>query len=87
MKTLVRQKLVDLEEKDRIRNFQPPVDGAEIMRIFQIPPSREVGMLKTALKDAILDGIVPNEHDAALGFIKEKAREMGLHDASAPASA
>ena len=44
-------------------------------------------MLKTALKDAILDGIVPNEHDAALEFIKEKAREMGLHDASAPASA
>ena len=84
---LVRQKLVDLEEKDRIRNFQPPVDGAEIMRIFQIPPSREVGMLKTALKDAILDGIVPNEHDAALEFIKEKAREMGLHDASATASA
>ena len=84
---LVRLKLVDLEERDRIRNFQPPVDGAEIMRIFQIPPSREVGMLKTALKDAILDGIVPNEHDAALEFIEEKAREMGLHDASAPASA
>ncbi|MBR1712092.1 MAG: HD domain-containing protein [Alloprevotella sp.] len=75
---LVRQKLVDIEEKDRIRNFQPPVTGDEIMQRFNLPPCREVGTLKSALKDAILDGIVPNEYEAALRFIVEKAAEMGL---------
>lgn len=75
---LVRQKLVDIEEKDRIRNFQPPVNGEEIMAMFALPPCREVGVLKTALKDAILDGIVPNERDEALQFIIDKARELGL---------
>ncbi len=75
---LVRRKLVDIEEKDRIRNFQPPVDGAEIMQRFNLSPSPQVGVLKSALKDAILDGIVPNEHDAALTFIRGKAKEMGL---------
>ncbi|MBP3227473.1 MAG: HD domain-containing protein [Bacteroidaceae bacterium] len=75
---LVRRKLVEIEEKDRIRNFQPPVDGEEIMRRFGLPPSRPVGELKGALKDAILDGLVPNEHDAALAFIRAKAAEMGL---------
>lgn len=75
---LVRSKLVDIEEKDRIRNFQPPVDGEEIMRIFQLSPCREIGSLKSALKDAILDGKVPNEHEAALAFVLEKAKAMGL---------
>lgn len=75
---LVRQKLVDIEEKDRIRNFQPPVDGVEIMERFHLQPCKEVGVLKMALKDAILDGIVPNEHDAALAFVDAKARELGL---------
>ena len=75
---LVRSKLVDIEEKDRVRNFQPPVDGEEIMRIFQLTPCREIGSLKSALKDAILDGKVPNEHDAALAFVLEKAKTMGL---------
>lgn len=75
---LVRRKLKEIEEKDRIRNFQPPVDGEEIMRIFDLPPCREVGELKSALKDAILDGIVPNEHDAALAFVLQKAADMGL---------
>ena len=75
---LVRQKLVDIEEKDRIRNFQPPVDGEEIMRLFNLTPCREVGALKTALKDAILDGKVPNEHDAALRFVIEQAASHGL---------
>jgi poly(A) polymerase len=71
---LVRQKLKDIEEKDRIRNFQPPVDGTEIMKIFNLQPGREIGDLKKALKDAILDGIVPNEHDAALDFIMQQAK-------------
>ena len=75
---LVRRKLVDLEERDRIRNFQPPVSGEEIMERFHLPPSREVGTLKMAVKDAILDGLIPNEHDAALQFVIEKARTMGL---------
>lgn len=75
---LVRQKLVDIEEKDRIRNFQPPVDGVEIMERFHLQPCKEVGVLKMALKDAILDGIVPNEHDAAVAFVDAKARELGL---------
>ncbi len=79
---LVRQKLVDLEEKDRIRNFQPPVDGEEIMRIFNLPPCREIGTLKSSLKDAILDGVVPNEHDAALQYILDKAEKMGLKPAA-----
>lgn len=75
---LVRQKLIDLEEKDRIRNFQPPVDGKEIMRIFDLQPCQEIGTLKSALKDAILDGVVPNEHEAALEFILKRAAKMGL---------
>ena len=75
---LVRQKLIDLEEKDRIRNFQPPVDGKEIMRIFDLQPCQEIGALKSALKDAILDGVVPNEHEAALDFILKRAAKMGL---------
>lgn len=75
---LVRQKLVDIEEKDRIRNFQPPVDGVEIMELFHLEPCKEVGILKMSLKDAILDGIVPNDHEPALAFIIEKARELGL---------
>ena len=75
---LVRRKLVDLEERDRIRNFQPPVTGEEIMEVFDLQPCREIGLLKSAIKDAILDGLVPNEHDAAYNFMLEKAREMGL---------
>ncbi len=75
---LVRRKLVDLEERDRIRNFQPPVTGEEIMRVFALPPCRAVGVLKSAIKDAILDGLVPNEHDAAYAFMMERAAKMGL---------
>ena len=75
---LVRQKLKDLEEKDRIRNFQPPVDGEEIMATFGLQPCREIGSLKSAIKDAILDGVIPNDHDAAYQFMLERARRMGL---------
>ena len=75
---IVRQKLIDIEEKDRIRNFQPPVTGDEIMRLFTLPPCREIGTLKSALKDAILDGKAENKPLAALNFVMERAQQMGL---------
>ena len=81
---LVRQKLKDLEEKDRIRNFQPPVDGSEIMHVFNLQPCREIGSLKSSIKDAILDGVIPNEHDAAFNYMLEKAKKMGLAPVNLP---
>ena len=75
---IVRQKLKDIEEKDRIRNFQPPVNGEEIMQIFGLGPCAEIGKLKSAVKDAILDGVIPNEHDAALQYILDCAAKLGL---------
>lgn len=68
---LVRQKMVELEERDRIRNFQPPVDGMEIMELFHLEPCSLVGELKAAIKDAILDGVIPNDHEAAKQFVIE----------------
>ena len=71
--------MIELEERDHIRNFQPPVDGQEIMTMFGLHPSPAVGQLKMAVKDAILDGIIPNERQAALDFIIAKAATLGLH--------
>lgn len=75
---LVRTKLHDIEEKDHIRNFQPPVDGLEIMQMFGLTPSPVVGQLKSSLKDAVLNGDIPNEREAALEYILKKAESIGL---------
>ena len=75
---LVRQKMVELEERDRIRNFQPPVMGDEIMEMFHLEPCSLVGELKAAIKDAILDGIIPNEYNAAKEYLMKIAEEKGL---------
>lgn len=73
---IVRQKLVELEEKDKIRNWQPPIKGEEIMQLYGLQPGREIGVLKNALKDAILDGIVENNYNAAKLFLDSKFAEI-----------
>lgn len=75
---LVRERCKEVEEKDQIRSWQPPVDGLEIMQIFNLNPSRPVGILKDSLKDAILDGEVQNNRESALAFLQKKAKEIGV---------
>ena len=75
---LVRRKLKEIEEKDAVRTFQPPVHGDEIIAAFNIPPGPMVGVIKSAIKEAILDGIIPNEHEAAREFMIKKGLELGL---------
>ncbi len=75
---LVRQKLVEIEEKDRIRNWQPPIDGDIIMKTFNIKPGREVGIIKKAIREAILDGDIANDYQSAFQFMIKKGLDLGL---------
>ena len=79
---IVREKIADLKERDYKRLLQPCIDGNEIMQMFNLKPSREVGVLKQTLKDAVLDNRVPNEREPLMELLREKAEEMGLHPVS-----
>ena len=75
---IVRQKIVEVEERDHVRNFQPPVSGEEIMKTFNLKPSKEIGIIKEKIKEAILEGDIPNEHDAAFNLMLKEGEKLGL---------
>ena len=75
---LVRRKMQDLEERDRVRNFQPPITGDMIMKIYGVPPSSVIGEIKEVIKNSILDGVIPNDYDAAYALMEQEAEKRGL---------
>jgi hypothetical protein len=81
---LVKQKLKDVEERDKIRNWQPPVTGEDIMLIFNLKPGKEVGMIKNQIREAILEGEIKNNREDALEFMLKKGKELNLTPAEQP---
>lgn len=76
---IVREKIIEVEERDRVRNFQPPVTGEDIMKTFQLKPCKEIGIIKDYIKEAILEGDIPNEHQAAFDLMLKKGAQLGLN--------
>jgi poly(A) polymerase len=75
---IVKEKLIEVEKKDHVRNFQPPISGELIMSTFGLTPGREVGIIKNAIKDAILDGDIHNDFDSAFSYMLKQAESLGL---------
>jgi len=75
---LVRKKIVQVEERDHLRNFQPPISGKSIMKAFNLGPSKEIGIIKEYIKESILEGIIPNDSEKAFELMLKKGTELGL---------